>query len=497
MGGSLHGDGGRARRPPECAAVARASRAKYLAERVTGSLILVALRLTEVINPTPMLRPSPMDISGLFAASFQTLRSRLGLFLLLVIWPSLLAILVVLITVAIIGGAAAAGNGNPSGILLFVGFAFLFVGLILVWLAQLKVYGMMSLGAYEIAQGQRPDFKGLFARSKGYLPRFVALILLGIAVAIVVQLIFVLLFAGLFSAAGSTDNRGLAGFAVVLMVLVFLVGIPLSVFLSIKLLYIVPAIAIEQYSGFNALKRSWSLTKGNFWRTFGFAIVPALAVGVISYLISTLAGLVSSPMTGRQPSDMTPGQLTAYALTLFPVLIISMILQLAVQLFTTPFLQSYYTYMYLDQIRRKELAPQQAGGYPGQQYPPQGQQYPPQGGRAVPAAGSAVPAAGPAVPAAGRPVSAAGPAIPAPGPAIPAPRRPVPTAVPWAGATAPAGKPVGPESRPIAAADAPVQLTERPRHGLAFSATCRASRGPVLRCAPGCRRSRTPRAAGA
>jgi len=326
-----------------------------------------------------------MDISGLFAGSLQALRSRLGLFVLLVIFPSLLAIVTFLLTAAIIGGAVAASNRNPNGGLVILGVIVFIAGLVLTWLAALKVYGMISLAAYEIAQGQRPDFKGVFARSKGYLPRFVALILLALVAFIVVQVVLVVIFGGLFTAASANDNRGLAGAAVASMLLLFLLGIPLSIFLSVKLLYIVPAIAIEQYSGFDALKRSWNLTKGSFWRTFGYAIVPALAVAAISYVISLLTGLIVSPM-GRGPVGTNPGDVTPFLLAMVPVLTISLILQLAVSLFTLPFLQSYNTYMYIDQIRRKELVGQQ-GGYPeqslyppqGQQYPPQGQQYPPQG----------------------------------------------------------------------------------------------------------------------
>ncbi|MEZ5089548.1 MAG: hypothetical protein R2719_07370 [Micropruina sp.] len=51
-----------------------------------------------------------------------------------------------------------------------------------------------------------------------------------------------------------------------LFALLFLVGIPLAIFLSVKLLYIVPAVALEQLGGIDAMKRSWRLTKGGFWR---------------------------------------------------------------------------------------------------------------------------------------------------------------------------------------------------------------------------------------
>ena len=65
------------------------------------------------------------------------------------------------------------------------------------------------------------------------------------------------------------------------MLVLFLVGIPLAIFLGTKLLYITQGVALEQRGGVEAMKRSWALTKGNFWRTLGYAILPQLAVGVV------------------------------------------------------------------------------------------------------------------------------------------------------------------------------------------------------------------------
>ena len=57
-------------------------------------------------------------------------------------------------------------------------------------------------------------------------------------------------------------------------------------------------------------------------------------------------------------------------LAMLPAFLISIVLQLAVQLFTTPFLQTYQTYMFVDQVHRSELPPQQYGyGTPGYGYP--------------------------------------------------------------------------------------------------------------------------------
>ncbi|MEZ5089547.1 MAG: hypothetical protein R2719_07365 [Micropruina sp.] len=78
-----------------------------------------------------------------------------------------------------------------------------------------------------------------------------------------------------------------------------------------------------------------------------------------------------------------PTQLFAMLLGAIPMMSASVILQLAVAVFTTPFLQTYWTYMFVDQVRRSQLPPQQpygAAGYGSQPGYGYGQQpgYPPQ-----------------------------------------------------------------------------------------------------------------------
>jgi len=219
------------------------------------------------------------------------------------------------------------------------------------------------------------------------------LVLLGVAAGVVVSLIIGLLAAGVYSSA-SNGNNGAAGALGLLLVIIYLAFIPLAIFLATRWLYVVPVIAIEQASGIPALKRSWNLTKGAFWRTLGYSILPALAVAAVSYAIYLLSAALLTPFaaqgSGNAGSVAVTGLMTAAPIVLF----ITLLMQAVVQLFSLPFLQSYTTYMYMDQVRRKELGqqyPQQGQQYPPQQYPPQGgqypqqgQQYPPQGGQYPP-----------------------------------------------------------------------------------------------------------------
>ena len=345
-----------------------------------------------MINPTPLLHPSPLDISGLFAGSFEALKRRFGLFILLVLAPTVLMIALLLIAGLIGGGAVATGNRNAITGALISAALVVGLGSIAVVLLQLKTYGMMSLAAYEIAQDQRPDFRGLLTRTRGFLPRMAPVILIFFGVLVAFYLVLFALTFALINSALDGSGGGAAAGVMVLLILLGLAAIPVAIILWVKLLYLVPAIAIEQVGGIDALKRSWRLTKGSFWRTFGYAVLPQLAVIAVSSVISMFTQFGGAAL-GQTPSSSDPAQAFMLLLAMLPVLTVSIVLQLAVQLFTTPFLQVYYTYMFIDQVRRSELPPQQYGygqpgyGYPGAapggpgfapQQPYPGQPYPPQ-----------------------------------------------------------------------------------------------------------------------
>jgi hypothetical protein len=339
-----------------------------------------------VLTPTPMLRPSPLDISGLFAGSFQALKQRFGLFLLIALLPFIASAVLVGAGVAIAlsaGLVAYASNFRgaavPAGIL--VGAALMVVGVIATVLIQLKSQAMMAVAAYEIAQGGRPDVRGLFQRTRGFLVRMVPVILIAVAVVVAIYgVIFVLAF----GAIGTAARGGRAGSAAALGVIgaIFLLAIvliPLGIFVQTRLLYTLPTVAIEQRGGIDGMKRSWRLTKGQFWRTFGYYLLASLAAGALSYLVSFVGQMMTVPMMSGFDRNATPAQVLAQLAALVPVYVLTIGLQMVVQLITVPFLHAYVTYMFIDQVRRSEM-PATPYGYgtpsPGYGYQPGPQAQP-------------------------------------------------------------------------------------------------------------------------
>ena len=363
-----------------------------------------------MLTPTPLLRPSPLDISGLFAGSFEAMKRRFGLFVLIALLPFVVSVVLIGGGVAIATAAgviSAIGRSSsalPVGVL--VGAALFVVGILATLLAQLKCQGMMTVAAYEIAQGSHPDVRGLLARTRGFLPRMAPVIAIGVgAVIAIYAVIFALAFGAIGAGMGGGRNSGaaVAGLFGALL-LIFLVLVPAAFFLSTKLLYTIPAIAIEQVGGVEGMKRSWSLTRGAFWRTLGFYIVASLAVGVVSYVVSFVSQLAMMPMMAGMGGSSDPTEVLAGLAAMIPLFLLMMALQMAVQLLTLPFLQSYVAYMFIDQVHRSEMPAAASGygftppnyGYPAAQgpyYPQPGQGYPQPGqGYAQPGQGYPPPA---------------------------------------------------------------------------------------------------------
>ena len=92
-------------------------------------------------------------------------------------------------------------------------------------------------------------------------------------------------------------SKLLGTFALVLLILiipgvlsVFIIGIPLLIFAIVALLFANHAVAIEQHVPMDAVKRSWNVVQGNWWRTFGFFMSIMLAVIGATLIIFLPAG---------------------------------------------------------------------------------------------------------------------------------------------------------------------------------------------------------------
>jgi len=99
----------------------------------------------------------------------------------------------------------------------------------------------------------------------------------------------------------------------------FVIFIIPGVFLSVKWSVTFAAIVSERAGPFSAMGRSWELTRGHWWRTFGTLLVLGL-LSLVLYL-AIVAGLGSAIATNGDMSQLTYATLTvALTIVLFAIL---------------------------------------------------------------------------------------------------------------------------------------------------------------------------------
>lgn len=90
--------------------------------------------------------------------------------------------------------------------------------------------------------------------------------------------------------------------------LAILVGFALFVFLSIRLVLTPPVATQEVIGPLAIISRSWGITKGNWWRLFGFLVIFIIGAGILVLATLAIVGvLVRSILGDFQP--LTPGAL--------------------------------------------------------------------------------------------------------------------------------------------------------------------------------------------
>jgi hypothetical protein len=166
---------------------------------------------------------------------------------------------------------------------------------------------------------------------------------------------------GLSALIGLVLTAGLAVYAGVVVLLVvlaptwmwvlFLVGtIPLGLVLLvwfwIRVCYLpVPAMMIERIGVFAALGRAFRLTRRQFWRTLGIALLTSVITGVASQIFTVPFSLVGAVAGAFLDSSRYGVLVVVVANALGSVLAAS---------FVTPFTSAVSSLQYLDQRMRKE-----------------------------------------------------------------------------------------------------------------------------------------------
>jgi membrane-anchored glycerophosphoryl diester phosphodiesterase (GDPDase) len=312
--------------------------------------------------PRPGLVPlRPLSFGTLMGAPFQVLRRNpkvtVGSALIIVGIPRIIGNLLFLGALAFLLARVATGTTNSQPAL----FSGAIAGAILFSLVTLAISVVSSavlqgIIVSEVARGtlgERLTVRSLWRMSKSRVGALIGWSLLLTAALAVLFLVLGALVLLLSLIPGS---------GVVLAVLMGFFGLlgvaALAFWLNTKLSLVPSAIVLERLQIRKAVARSWSLTRGFFWRTLGVIVLIGAIVFAVSEIIAVPVTLIASLTTtlanpaslGSSSSDSTAqlllGQLALQGITSIVTLLVTSILSVVQS--------SAVALIYLDLRMRKE-----------------------------------------------------------------------------------------------------------------------------------------------
>lgn len=106
--------------------------------------------------------------------------------------------------------------------------------------------------------------------------------------------------------------------------LAFILLVCLMLFLFVRLLMSAPVASNETVGPVQILQRSWALTRGNWWRLFGFLMILLLMVFVLMIAIGAVVGTLVGLIFGT-PEPMTVGALLISLVTQLATAVVSVV----------------------------------------------------------------------------------------------------------------------------------------------------------------------------
>ena len=163
-------------------------------------------------------------------------------------------------------------------------------------LGQTFNWGMYSIMVARGAVGMKTTLGQGFRLLRGQWGRIFLLLLLIAAGIVVLTLVFALLVffvvSGTVSNADSNNVGTIIG-AILATMAVMAIPAVIGLFFMIRWYLVVPAMVVEDIGVFAALRRSWNLTRGHFWRTLGITLLFAVILGFVSAVIVTPISFIS------------------------------------------------------------------------------------------------------------------------------------------------------------------------------------------------------------
>ncbi len=290
----------------------------------------------------------PLGLGDLYDAAFKIIRfnprATVGSSVIVSSVAMLIPVLVTGVLSLTVGMSLSAVGDDPSqiGAAEMVGLAgaygSLLIGMLLQWIGMILVTGMNAHVASAAAVGRRLSLAEAWAATRGKRWRLIAMMALLFATTLVwlsVMVGGVVLLAATLSTAG----------AVVSSIVFLTVAVAALIFVWIRVAYLaVPPLMLESGGVFASLGRAFTLTRGQFWRTFGIALLTSIVASIVGGLLSVpVAGL------GQVALVVDPG-----GSGLFWYVVCASLGQVVSAAVSSPFITTVSSLQYIDQRIRKE-----------------------------------------------------------------------------------------------------------------------------------------------
>ena len=227
-------------------------------------------------------------------------------------------------------------------------------GTLLQNLATVLLSGLIVVAVSRSVLGRVASSKEVWERTKSkFLPliglNIITSIISGLMMIIGIAVFFVLLASVASTAKTETELFQGLGITLVGLLILMVISALVSSYLYIKFSVAPPAMVLENLGVFASIGRSWSLTRGNFWRLFGINILTTIITSMVAGIFVGIAdalGAIFIVVGSSSPEDMLASLNTTY--------ILIMVMSTIAQLLILPFTSSVNALLYIDLRMRKE-----------------------------------------------------------------------------------------------------------------------------------------------
>lgn len=230
--------------------------------------------------------------------------------------------------------------------------ALIFIGLLQTIIIQPIVYGANVWTTNRVAHAEPISLLSAFDYGVGRMVQMVLFAILAmLAYILAIGISAGMLFGGAvgLSMGSSGGSSALLGFMIFVGLILLVVTFVIAILLVIRLLYAPQAIVLAEVGVFTAMRRSWELTDGLFWRTFGILFLLGLLLLVIQITLGGIAQFINLMLFGVNAFAPDPTN-NNYALAQA----IATMFGLIINIFIFPIYPIITTLLYYDTTARKE-----------------------------------------------------------------------------------------------------------------------------------------------